>query len=399
MADHDLLVGRYQLRGLLGCGGMAEVHDGWDMRLDRAVAVKLLHPALSRQPDNRRRFEVEARAAARLSHPNIVSVHDYGDHHGRPFIVMERLPGSSLADLLARGPMAPEHVRAALVDVSAALDVAHAAGIVHRDIKPANILISSTGDSMKVADFGIAKTGEAVQTMTGQIVGTMSYMSPERLTGAPASVADDLYAVGVIGYEAVLGRRAFPQDTPAAVARAIVDDPPPPLADLLPDVDPVLAGVIDRAMAHDPARRFLSAGQMRAALAGDRHALLERAAPPRPATRVLSEPVPPSLHYVAARPPRRRVSRRARLGVAGAAVVAAIAVSVVALATDPSSSAPRPEPVGTSASVPTPTAVAPPPPQPNPVVQPPEKPVQKRGGGPDGGPGNGHKKHDNGKKE
>lgn len=148
--------------------------------------------------------------------------------------------------------MPPNQVRAALADVLAALSVAHGAEVLHRDIKPGNILVAGDGTTMKVADFGIAKTAGAAHTMTGQIIGTMAYMSPERISGALASVADDLYAVGVIGYEALTGRRAYPQDNPATLARAIIDAPPPSLAAVRPDLDPALVGVIDRAMARDP---------------------------------------------------------------------------------------------------------------------------------------------------
>ena len=313
MTGHELLVDRYELRAVLGSGGMAEVRDGWDTRLDRAVAVKLMHPAFNAQPGIRGRFEDEARSAAKLSHPKIVAVYDFGEHDSTLFIVMERLPGQTLGDVIARGPMPPERVRAMLSDVLAALTVAHAAGVLHRDIKPGNILISATGDNMKVADFGIAKTAGAAHTMTGQIVGTMAYMSPERVAGAPASVADDLYAVGVMAYEALLARRAFPQETPVALARAIMDDPPPPLSVLRRDVDPLLSGIIDRAMGRDRRQRFNSAEQMLAALNGDRNALLAGGAPadaamPRPATKVLHEPLAPSATYFVPAAPRRRLS-------------------------------------------------------------------------------------------
>ena len=267
MNGRELLAGRYELRGVLGRGGMAEVHEGWDIRLDRAVAVKLLYPVYVADPVLRGRFEAEARAAAGLNHPNIVSVHDSGDHDGTPFIVMERLPGQTLADVIAQGPMPPERVRTMLRDVLGALDAAHAAGIVHRDIKPGNVLVAPTG-AMKVADFGIAKTAGAAHTATGQVIGTMAYMSPARVAGAPASVADDLYALGVMAYEALTAQRAYPQENPAALVRAILYDPPPPICAMRPDVDFVMGEVIDRAMARDTGRRYSSADQMRAALAG-----------------------------------------------------------------------------------------------------------------------------------
>jgi serine/threonine-protein kinase len=270
-----------------------------------------------------------------------------------------------------------------LIDVLRALEVAHAAGVLHRDIKPGNVLISATGDSMKLTDFGIAKTGGASHTMTGRIFGTMSYLTPERVAGAPASAADDLYAAGVMGYEALLGRRAFPQDNPIALARAIMDDPPPPLAVLRPDVDPTLVAVIDRAMARAPHQRFGSAAEMRAALTGDLIppvAVAPLPPSPRPATRLLDEPLPPSMHYVAAPPPRHRLSGRTRKVIAGTAVLAAFAIAAAALAADPFSSAPT-QTVNTSSTIPTPTSAAPPPapaPLPPKPVVPPPKPGKKK---------------------
>lgn len=380
MDGRELLAGRYELRGVLGRGGMAEVREGWDTRLNRAVAIKLLYSALNAQPDVRRRFEQEARSAAALSHPNIVAVHDYGEQDGRPFIVMERLPGHTLADQIARGPLDPVRVRAVLQDVLSALTAAHAAGVLHRDLKPANVLVSPGGDAMKVADFGIAKTAGTAQTAAGQILGTMAYLSPERVAGAPGSVADDLYAVGVTGYEALTGRRAFPQDNPAALARAIMDAPPPPLAVARPDVEPSLAAVVDRAMARDPRQRFPDAEHMRAALTGGF----------RPATKVLADPLAPSATYFAPTPPRRRTTRRTRAILVAAGLFTALVIAALALALDPSSQQQTPEPVGTSTSTPPPTSPssATPPTTATPVDEaPPHKPEKR-------GDGNGKKKGD-----
>jgi serine/threonine-protein kinase len=378
MQAPEVLGGRYELRGVLGRGGMAEVRDGWDIRLDRPVAVKLLHPVFTTQPDNRMRFEVEARAAAALNHPHIVSVHDSGEHAGTPYIVMERLSGQTLADVIARGPLPQPKVRSILDDVLSALAAAHAGGILHRDIKPANILFSALGDT-KVADFGIAKSTGTAHTLTGQIVGTMAYLSADRIAGRPASVADDLYAVGVVGYEALAGRRAFPQQNLAELTRAIADDMPPPLAVLRPDVDPALAAVIERAMARDPGWRFGSANEMRAALAG-------RIGPPvvaRPPTRVLAVPLPDPRTMVV--PPRRN---RPRWWIGAAAALIALVVSVIAIVVDSASRPAVVEPATTSTSVPPPvtTAVLPPT---TPVLVEEPPPPKKRG---ENGNGNGRKK-------
>ncbi|MEZ0341712.1 serine/threonine-protein kinase [Mycobacterium sp. pV006] len=368
MTGHEILGGRYELRGVLGSGGMAEVREAFDTLLRRPVAVKMLHPNLD-DPEYHGRFTQEARAAAALEHPNIVAVHDFSEHEGRPFIVMERLPGTTLGDLMARGPMTPLQVRAMLDDVLSALGAAHRAGVLHRDVKPGNILLSATGDALKVADFGIAKTADAVNhTQTGQIIGTMCYLSPERLAGAPASVADDLYAVGIIAYEALLGRRAFPQDHPVAVAHAIVNAPPPPLSYCRPDVDPGLASVVERAMARDPAHRFSSADEMRAALTGP----LPVTAPPQ--TRVMPAPLPPPTGN---RPVPVRNQTRTWVLVGG--IATAFLVAGIALAMQPFSSSPAPaQPVGTSSAVPAP----PPPPTTTPSAPPVVQPVESAPPGP-----------------
>jgi serine/threonine-protein kinase len=354
---------------------MAEVRDGWDIRLDRPVAVKLLHPVFITEPDNRMRFEVEARAAAALNHPHIVSVHDSGEHAGTPYIVMERLSGRTLADVIAQGPLPQPQVRSILDDVLSALAAAHAAGILHRDIKPANILFSALGDT-KVADFGIAKSAGTTHTLTGQIVGTMAYLSADRIAGRPACAGDDLYAVGVVGYEALSGRRAFPQENLAELARAVAESTPPRLAVLRPDVDPALAAVIERAMARDPGWRFGSADEMRAALFG-------RIDPPaRPLTRVLAAPLPDPMTMVVA--PRRKRSRWWLL----AAAVIAVLVAAIAFIVDSASRPAVVEPVTTSTTVspPVTTSVMPPPTTPVLVEEPP--PLKKRG---ENGNGNGRK--------
>ena len=381
MQAPETLGGRYELRGILGRGGMAEVHDGWDTRLHRPVAVKLLHPAFSVQPDSRRRFEIEARAAAGLTHPHIVAVHDSGDHAGTPFIVMERLSGRTLADELTGGPLPQARVRWILDAVLSALTAAHAAGILHRDIKPANILFTTSGD-VKVADFGIAKSAETPATMTGQIVGTPAYLSADRVAGRPATVADDLYAVGAVGYEALTGRPPFPQENLVALVRAISLETPPPLRMLRPDVEPALGATIDRAMAHDPSWRFPSADAMRAALAG-----APQPVSVRPPTLVLAEPLPPSATMAVAAPTPRSRTRKI---LALAAVLLAIVLAAVLIFFETGSPPSAPSPATTSTSLsppPSSPSVLPPPPPPPPVQVDQEPPGKKKGHG------NGKKEH------
>lgn len=375
--DRDLLDGRYEIREVLGRGGMAVVYDGWDRRLHRSVAIKLLRSEPETPTVARDRFAAEARAAAALNHPNIVAVHDFGEHGGTPYIVMERLSGTTVGDLMVGGPLPPHRVTAILDDVLAALNAAHSAGVLHRDIKPANLLMS--GDRVKVADLGIAKTAGMAHTATGEVVGTICYLSPSRVVGRAATPADDLYAAAIVAYEALTGRRAYDYDNPAAVAHAILHAPPPLLADIRPDVAPTLRETIDRAMRPGDTVPFPSAAAMSAALAGhgDHPG-------PDAATNRLTAPLPPLIPPPALAsgtaplpggPNRSR--RRTSIAVLGGAAVllTALLVAVVVTGSDddtpvPSTptSLPAAEP-STTESRPTPpsTVDAPPPPIPVPT--------------------------------
>ncbi|MCW1821196.1 protein kinase [Mycolicibacterium conceptionense] len=315
------LGGRYQLRGVLGRGGMAEVHDGWDTRLSRPVAVKLLYPALAADEVTRRRFENEARAAAALNHPNIVAIHDSGEDRGTPYIVMERLPGPTLADEISAGPLSADRVRWVLTDLLGALTAAHDAGILHRDIKPGNVLITKTG-AAKLADFGIAKTDGAAHTRVGMVFGTANYLSPQRITGQPASPSDDLYALGVLGYEALTRRLPFERDNPVATMRAVLDEPLTPIGVLRPDVDPALIHVLERAMSRDPAYRFANAAEMRAAL---------QPAPPVPAAPL--PPTPPATLMLPPPPAPRR--SRVRMTLLTGGLLAGVVLAALLLISDP----------------------------------------------------------------
>ncbi|MCP2623943.1 serine/threonine protein kinase [Mycolicibacterium smegmatis] len=386
-----LLGDRYELRGVLGRGGMAEVRDGWDTRLARPVAIKLLYPALAADADLRARFEREARAAAALTHPHVVAVHDCGEHAGTPYIVMERLSGATLADEIAAGPLPQERVAELLDQILSALIAAHAAGIVHRDIKPGNILIGHTGQA-KLADFGIAKTDGVPHTQAGQILGTMAYLSPQRVTGQPAGFADDLYAVGVVGYEALTGRRPFDRDNPAAMVRAILDDVPVPIASVRSDVAPGLIHVIDMAMAREVAFRYPDAATMRAALTG--------AEPPtqrvgRPQTKVLAAPLPPIPPPPVLPSPRHW---RTRLILAVLGIVATLILVLVLALARGSSGLTSPTSTPTATTVPPATSAVVPPPVPStpvPAAVPEEPRGPGRGPGPGPGPGKG-KGHEKG---
>ena len=269
-----LIAERYELGPLLRRGGMAEVHAGTDRRLERSVAIKLLRPDMADRDDVRLRFESEARAAARLSHPNAVAVFDTGEHEGQPYIVMERLPGRTLADVIADGPVDPEWLIPMAAGVLSALGAAHAAGIVHRDVKAANILLTADG-SAKIADFGIAKSAELVSgaapgvidlTLTGQLIGTPAYLAPERLAGAPATFLSDLYSMAVVLYEALAGTKPFAGSSFVAVANAVQAGTHVPLAEARPGLDPAVVDAVERAMDRDPSRRFASAEAMALAL-------------------------------------------------------------------------------------------------------------------------------------
>jgi serine/threonine protein kinase len=273
----DVLIGdRYELGPLLRRGGMADVHAGHDRRLRRPVAIKLLRPDMAARDDIRLRFESEARAAACLAHPNAVAVFDTGEHEGQPYIVMERLPGRTLADVIADEPVDVNWLVPVAEGVLSALGAAHDAGIVHRDVKPGNILLTDD-DTAKITDFGIAKSAEMASgatsgtvdlTLTGQLVGTPAYLAPERLAGAPATFLSDLYSMGVVLYEALAGEKPFTGDNFIAVAHAVQSGSHTPLPSARPGLDPPVAAAVEKALARDPSDRFASAEEMGAALTG-----------------------------------------------------------------------------------------------------------------------------------
>ena len=231
----DVLGQRYRLTERIAVGGMGEVWRATDDVLGRDVAVKVLKEEYSGDPGFRQRFRAEARHSAALTHPNIAGVYDYGEADRSAYLVMELVPGEPLSDVLAReGSLPPREAMGLLAQAAAGLAVAHAAGVVHRDVKPGNLLVTPDG-RVKVTDFGIARASDAVPlTATGQVMGTAQYLAPEQAMGRGATSASDVYALGVVGYEALAGRRPFDGDSPMAVAMAHVNADPRPLPASLP---------------------------------------------------------------------------------------------------------------------------------------------------------------------
>ena len=294
--DHRL-AGRYVLERPIAAGGMATVWLARDEVLARPVAVKVLRADLSGDSTFAQRFQTEAGAAARLTHPNIVSVFDTGVEDGVHYIVMEHFPGRTLLEVMRGEPrMEPDQVIDVIVPVLVALGFAHAEGVLHRDVKPANILVGEDG-RVKVTDFGIAKAAFAAHdlTRTGSVLGTVRYVSPEQVQGGPLDARSDLYAVGVILYEALTGRAPFLAETDVAVAMLRLTADPIPPRDIRPSIPRPLEALVLRAMARPPDERFHSADAMRAAL--------ERLRPARDRTPPQGVP---RVHRVAPRRPSRR---------------------------------------------------------------------------------------------
>ena len=248
----------YAVECEIGRGGMGVVYRARDIRLDRLVAVKVLPPNLAGVEDVRERFLREARTAARLAHPNIVPIHRADELGGYPFFVMGLVQGESLAERLrTRGPLAPAAVLPLLADVSRALAYAHAHGVVHRDIKPENILIDAASGRAMVTDFGIARLAEASPlTATGQVLGTVYFMSPEQVASDALDGRSDLYSLGVVGFLALSGRYPFDGASASAVLVAHVTKVAPRLHDVAPHIPDAVARIIDRCLMRDPAARF-----------------------------------------------------------------------------------------------------------------------------------------------
>ncbi len=252
-----LLDGRYLVGPRVARGGMATVYEATDTRLDRTVAVKVMHAGLGDDDEFARRFRREAQAAARLAHHNVVAVFDQGDDDGTLFLVMEYVPGITLRDLIrSEAPMSPVRALTVIEPVLSALGAAHRAGMIHRDVKPENVLLADDG-RVKVADFGLARAvnSETQHTSTGVLIGTVSYLSPELVVDGRADARADVYAAGVLIYEMLTGQKPHQADSPIQVAYKHVHEDIPPPSRLMPSLPPYVDALVARATARDTSLR------------------------------------------------------------------------------------------------------------------------------------------------
>jgi eukaryotic-like serine/threonine-protein kinase len=258
-----VLSGRYRLDSKLGSGGMSTVYLAQDEVLDRPVAVKLLHREISEEADQLERFRREARAAARLSHPNLVGVIDAGEDEGRPYIVFEYVPGDTLKQRIqGTGPLPVDEAVAYAIEIGRGLIAAHGRKLVHRDVKPQNVLIDPDGRA-KVTDFGIARSLESHGlTATGRVLGTTDYVSPEQAMGEDVDERSDVYSLGIVLYEMLVGDVPFQAETQVGVAMKHVNEPLPDVLIERPDVSAAVASVVDRSTTKDPRDRYNSVGEM-----------------------------------------------------------------------------------------------------------------------------------------
>ena len=331
----DVLSERYELEELVGSGGMSSVYRAHDRVLDRKVALKVLHQRLIEEEEYVERFRREARMVAGLLHQNIVTVIDRGDDDGQQYIVFEHVDGENLKELVVRSGRLP--VRRALelaLAVADGLAFAHEQGLVHRDVKPQNVLLSSEGE-VKVTDFGIARSIHVDHgvTQTGTVLGTGEYLAPEQASGKPVSPATDVYSLGVVLWELLTGEVPFTGENFVAVALKHVNEPPPSLLAVRPDVSPRLAATVERALAKDPAQRFPSMAalgrELRACLAeldGDAQAPAEDDS----ALTLVTRPTAPAPARVGRRRPARS-RRRPLVWVLLAVLVAGAAIAAVLL--------------------------------------------------------------------
>jgi serine/threonine-protein kinase len=257
----EIIGERYRIEEVVGAGGMATVYKAADLTLERPVAVKVMRREVVKEADQLERFRREARAAAKLSHPHIVTVIDAGEENSRPYIVFEYVPGETLKQRIrSEGPLPVPEAVAYSIEIGSALVAAHGAGLVHRDVKPQNVLIDPHGHA-KVADFGIARELEASDglTKTGRVLGTTDYVSPEQAMGEEVSGQSDVYSLGIVLYEMLTGEVPFKGENHVAVAMKHVKDPLPDVQAIRPEISHALAAVVEKMTAKEPVDRYLTA--------------------------------------------------------------------------------------------------------------------------------------------
>ncbi|MGZ9221619.1 MAG: protein kinase domain-containing protein [Anaerolineales bacterium] len=264
MNEGMLLNNRYQLLERLGAGGMSDVFRARDLMLERSVAIKVLHENYSNDIDFQQRFRQEARAAANLSHPNIVTVHDFGFDHNQLFIVMEHIPGKDLKTLLRqRGRYSVEDAIPLIVQACAGIGYAHRAGLVHCDIKPHNMIVTPDA-RLKVTDFGIARAMSTIlpDERADVVWGSPQYFAPEQAVGEPPSPASDVYSLGVVLYEVLTGALPFTAPTSEELARMHLEMPPIPPSEYVPDIPSALEQIVLKVLSKEPAARYRTADQL-----------------------------------------------------------------------------------------------------------------------------------------
>ncbi len=261
--------GRYVLSELIASGGMGEVYLATDVRLHRKVAIKFLKTEATSDLRQRQRFEVEARAAAKVANEFVATVYDVGEEGDRPYIVMQLLERETLKDKIAKGPILADEAIAIALGILSALGAAHEEGILHRDVKPSNILFDANG-RVKVSDFGIATIAEMGEdddrTVTLEIFGTPSYLAPERMLSSRPSPMSDIYSVGAILYEMLSGKRPYVGETPMSIVLASQEAKRIPIAELNPEIPKSLVEIVDKALSPEPIHRFQTAQEMAMAL-------------------------------------------------------------------------------------------------------------------------------------
>jgi serine/threonine protein kinase len=332
LSSGQLLAERYKLTSRIAVGGMGEVWQASDTRLDRIVAVKILKAELSGDAEFLHRFRTEARMTASLNHPGIAAVHDYGEtifDGDLPiaYLVMELVDGDPLAGLLAKhGRLSAEFTLDMLEQAGNALQAAHEQGLVHRDVKPGNILVTSAGQ-VKITDFGVAKAADAAPvTRSGMVMGTAHYIAPEQALGHPAEPASDVYSLAVCGYECLAGHRPFLSENAVTVAMMHIRDIAPPLP---PDVPPAARAVIEATLVKDPRQRYNSGGEFAAAVAAVRagmplptpsglvnaaYATGQQPQQQQPQQPPMQPPVPPQQQHMPIGPPSPAVNPMVAIG-------------------------------------------------------------------------------------